>query len=172
MVPKIKVETVSIDSLLPYTGNAKIHTAEQIDQIAASIEEFGFNDPIGVWTNEVGELVIVEGHGRLMAAKLLGIEKVPIIKLDHLSDDERRAYVHVHNQTTLTSGFDYAMLDSEFEALEFDWEEFGFDTSTTAIEWASEVDDLDEDNYEEPDKNLCRCPSCGHVDSRERFVKV
>ena len=78
----------------------------QVEQIANSIDQFGFNDPIGVWTNPQGVCEIVEGHGRLLAAQKLGIEKVPVIRLDHLDDDARRAYVHVHNQTTMTSGFD------------------------------------------------------------------
>lgn len=170
--PRLKVELASVDELAPYVGNAKLHSAEQIDQIAASIEQFGFNDPIGVWTNSEGVKVIVEGHGRLMAAKLLGIDKVPIIKLDHLDDDARRAYVHVHNQTTLTSGFDYGILDEELRELEFDWEEFGFDTFSSAIEWANGVEELTDENFQEPEKDLCQCPQCGHVDSRERFVKV
>ena len=126
--PKLKVERAKTADLIPYVGNAKIHTAEQVDQIAASIEQFGFSDPIGVWTNPDGRLEIVEGHGRVMAANLLGMEEVPIIRLDHLDDAARRAYTHVHNQTTLSSGFDFDALSLELDDIPgFDWEDFGFE---------------------------------------------
>ena len=118
---------MTIDKLVPYANNAKLHGSKQVDQIAASIEEFGFNDPVAVWTNPNGELEIVEGHGRVLAAKKLGIDVAPIITLDHLSDEQRRAYTHIHNQLTLNSGFDTGVLDLEIQELDFDWESFGFD---------------------------------------------
>lgn len=166
IVPKLKVERAKVSELVPYANNAKLHSAEQIDQIAASIDQFGFNDPVGVWTRPDGQLEIVEGHGRIMAANLLGIEEVPIIKLDHLDDDARRAYVHVHNQTTLSSGFDLQTLDLDLAELNFDWEDFGFEAMS--FDW-DRVDDIGEDNYEEPDKIMLKCPNCGHVDSSDHF---
>lgn len=126
-MPELEVREASTQSLVPYVNNAKLHSADQIDQIVSSIEEFGFNDPIGVWENAQGELEIVEGHGRVLAAEILGLETVPIIYLNHLTDEQRRAYTHVHNQTTLTSGFDDEVLERELESLDFDWESFGFD---------------------------------------------
>lgn len=113
--------------LIPYANNARIHSAEQIDTIKASIEQFGFNDPVGVWTNKNGELEIVEGHGRVLAAQQLGIEEVPTINLDHLTDEERRAYSIVHNQTTDNSSFDTAILEYELENLDFEWQDFGIE---------------------------------------------
>ena len=86
---KINVEYVSLDSLKEYKMNCKLHPQEQIEQIKKSIQEFGFNDPIAVWHDNE----IIEGHGRLLAAQELGIDTVPIIRLDHLTDDERRAYM-------------------------------------------------------------------------------
>ena len=80
---KLEIEYVNIDGLRPYKNNAKIHTKEQIAQIKKSIEEFGFNDPVAIWNDE-----IVEGHGRLIAAKELGIETVPVVRLDDLSDEQ------------------------------------------------------------------------------------
>lgn len=128
MQPKLKVEYVPTETLAPYANNAKQHGDADVAAIAESIEQFGFDDPIGVWTNPEGVIEIVEGHGRLMAAKKLGMEQVPIIKLDHLDDEARRAYVHVHNQTTLNTGFDLEMLNAEMQALpDFDWGSFGFD---------------------------------------------
>lgn len=123
---ELKVQTVSVGELVPYANNAKIHTPEQVNQIAASMLEFGNCDPIAVWTNEAGQLEIVEGHGRVLALKLLEIETAPVIKLDHLSDEQRRAYTHVHNQTTLSSGFDYDALTCDLSALDYNWADFGF----------------------------------------------
>lgn len=116
-MPELKVETVNIDELNLNPLNSKLHPAEQIDQIAASIEQFGNCDPLGVWTNDAGELVIVEGHGRYAALRKLGITEVPIIRLDHLSDEQRRAYGIIHNQTNLSSGFDFEILNQELDMI-------------------------------------------------------
>ena len=119
----LKVEYVPVDSIKPYAGNAKIHTPEQVEQIKRSIEEFGFNDPIAVWHDE-----IVEGHGRLMAAKELGIDQLPIIRLDGLTDEERRGYILAHNMLTMNTGFDTGLLAVELEKLPgLDMEQFGFE---------------------------------------------
>ena len=121
---KLKIEYVNTSELEPYPGNAKLHPAEQVEQIKKSIQEFGFNDPVAIWKNNE----IIEGHGRVLAALELGIEEIPIIRLDDLTDDERRAYMLVHNQLTLNSGFDYDLLALEVENLEsVDLEEYGFD---------------------------------------------
>lgn len=125
--PELKIEEMPVESLVPYANNAKIHTNKQIEQIAASISEFGNCDPIAVWHNAEGEPEIVEGHGRVLALKKLGIEKAPVVTLDHLSDEQRRAYTHVHNQTTLSSGFDYETLVEDMDNLNVDWESFGFE---------------------------------------------
>lgn len=128
---ELKVELARTADLVPYVGNAKVHSAEQVEQIAASIEEFGFDDPVGVWTNADGEPEIVEGHGRVMAANLLGMEHVPVIYLDHLTDEQRRAYTHIHNQTTLSSGFDLDALAADMADMPaVDWAGYGFDLVT------------------------------------------
>lgn len=122
---KLKIEYVDIDSIKPYKNNAKLHPEEQIEQIKKSIEQFGMDDPIGIWKNE-----IVEGHGRLIACKELGYKEVPIIRLDHLTDEERKAYALVHNKLTMNSDFDIDLLDSELDDLDIDMSEFGFDIDT------------------------------------------
>ena len=127
--PQLEVVEVPVADLVPYAGNAKEHSSRQVDTIAASIQEFGNCDPIGVWHNVGGEMEIVEGHGRVMALKKLGIETAPVIFLDHLTDEQRRAYTHVHNQTTLNSGFDVELLESDIKQLDFDWKSFGFDVA-------------------------------------------
>lgn len=123
----LKIEYEATDSLVPYVNNANIHSEEQIEQIVASIKEFGFNDPVGVWTNANGESELVEGHGRVLAAKQLGIDKLPVVHLDSLTDEQRRAYVHVHNQQTRNSEFDLEMLNEEMNELDFNWDELGFE---------------------------------------------
>ena len=127
-MPKLSVSYLATDQLVPYVGNAKEHPDWQVEQIANSIAEFGFNDPIGVWHDPDGQTIILEGHGRLLAAQHLGMTEVPVLVLDHLSDEQRRAYVHVHNQTTLTSGFDMELLEKELASIDgYDWSDFGFD---------------------------------------------
>lgn len=126
-MPELKVEMAKVDELVPYAGNAKLHPREQVDEIAQSIMEYGFNDPIAVWHNADGEMEVVEGHGRLLAMKKLRREEVPIIVLDHLSDAQRRAYTHVHNQLAIMEGFDLDILREEIGKIEADLGDYGFD---------------------------------------------
>jgi ParB-like chromosome segregation protein Spo0J len=152
--PELKVEMVPVDQLTPYYGNAKKHPREQVEQIAKSIQEFGNCDPIAVWTNNKGELEIIEGHGRLYALDKLGIKECPVIFLDHLTDEQRRAYTHVHNQLTMNTGWDFEILEEEFQALpEFEWGDFGFNF---------DVVDMGEQADDEPSEGkLVECPECG-----------
>lgn len=127
----LKIEYLSIDSLHPYEKNARKHTKDSVQTIIESIKAFGFRDPIGIWGKKN---IVVEGHGRLMAAKELGMEKVPCIRLDDLTDEQRRAYTLAHNQTTDNSSFDFDALNAELADLDaldldFDMEDFGFDMS-------------------------------------------
>lgn len=122
---RLKVEYIPIDDLNPYEGNAKLHPEEQIEQIKESIKQFGFEDPIGIWGKDN---TIVEGHGRLVAAKELGMKEVPVIRLDDLTDEQRRAYTLVHNKLTMNSDFDTSTLDEELLRIDdVDMSEFGFD---------------------------------------------
>ena len=134
---RLKVEYIPIDTLKPYDKNAKIHTSEQVEQIKKSIQDFGMNDPIAVWGNDN---LIVEGHGRLMACQVLGYKEVPIIRLDDLTDEQRRAYTLVHNQTTMNTGFDIDILSEELENIDLDMLEFGFDMS----DYSFSMDDIEE----------------------------
>ena len=132
-MPELAVEEMPTDELIPYANNAKIHTDEQIDQIAASIEGFGFNDPVAVRDGPEGT-EIVEGHGRVKAARKLGLGALPIIRLDHLTDGQRRAYTHVHNQLTMNTGWDFDKLETDLEGLDFDFGDFGFDPPASPSE--------------------------------------
>lgn len=123
---ELKIEYVDIDTIEPYEKNARAHGKNDVKAIIKSIKEFGFNDPIGVWNNE-----IVEGHGRLLAAKEIGMSKVPIIRLDELTDEQRRAYMLAHNKTAELSDWDYDVLASELKDIaDIDMSEFGFDLNS------------------------------------------
>jgi ParB-like chromosome segregation protein Spo0J len=149
---ELQVEYVSIDSIKPYEGNAKEHPQEQIEQIKKSIEEFGNIDPIGVWHNE-----IVEGHGRYAALKELGVESIPVIRLDDLTDEQRKAYTLIHNQLTMNTGFDVEALESELASIsDIDMSEYGFDIEKELGGGTGQVeeDDFDEEPPEEPISKL------------------
>lgn len=119
---ELKIEYLPIEQIKPYAGNAKLHPAEQVEQIKKSIQDFGFNDPLAIWNGE-----IVEGHGRYIAAQELGIDTVPVIRLDSLSDEQRKAYALVHNKLTMNSDFDVDLLQEELESIDLDLSDFGFD---------------------------------------------
>ena len=96
--------------------------------------------------------------------------KIPIIRLDSMTDEQRRAYTLVHNQLTMNSGFDLEILHSELESLTIDMTDFGFQ-DFGSIEWDS-VGALTEDTYEEPVKDKLECPNCHHIDSKSHFKAV
>ncbi len=109
-----RIEIWPIERLVPYARNARTHSDEQVAQIAASIAEFGFNSPILV-TSDAG---IVAGHGRLLAARKLGLAECPVVVLDHLSETQRRAYIIADNKLALNAGWDEKLLAYELRELE------------------------------------------------------
>lgn len=111
----LKIVYLSPHDLTPYEGNARKHGTEDVEQIKKSIELDGFNDPIGIWGDNN---LIVEGHGRQLAAIQLGMKSVPCIRLDHLTDAQRRDYAIRHNRTAELSEWDEAKRQIELEALE------------------------------------------------------
>lgn len=120
-----RIETWPVDRLVPYERNARTHSASQVAQIAASIVKFGFNAPILVDSNAG----IIAGHGRLMAARKLGLSEVPVIVLDHLSETQKRAYIIADNKLTELGGWDAEALSLELKDLqeaEFDLDLLGF----------------------------------------------
>jgi|TARA_R110000803_G_scaffold200408_1_gene264752 DNA modification methylase len=122
---KSKIEYVSIDTLIPYARNARTHSDAQVAQIAASITEFG-------WTNPIltdGVKGVIAGHGRLLAARKLGHNEVPIIELSHLTDIQKRAYIIADNKLSLNAGWDDEVLSVEMEELDDE----GFDLTLTGF---------------------------------------
>lgn len=125
--PRLAVDWVPTGELVPYAGNAKEHPSEQVDEICESIKEFGFSDPVGAWHDADGRPVIVEGHDRVLAARRLGLATVPVVWLDHLDDQGRRAYGLVHNQLTMGTGWDEDALAAELASLDdIDLSDMGF----------------------------------------------
>ena len=122
---ELKIEYLTLDKLKPYDKNARKHQEADLSTIKASITEFGMSDPIGVWGKDN---IIVEGHGRYLACKELGIDEVPVIHLDHLTDEQRRAYALAHNKTAEMSEWDFDLLGDELvDILDIDMSDFGFD---------------------------------------------
>lgn len=149
---KLTIEYLPIGDLKAYERNAKLHPAEQIQQIKTSIQEFGFNDPVAVWNDNE----IIEGHGRLIAAKELGYTEIPVIRLDSLTDEQRKAYMLVHNKLTMDTGFDLELLNIELGSInDIDMTEFGFEFEMFSDD-SSEVveDDYNEELPEEPKSKL------------------
>ena len=137
-----KISTRKVDALIPYARNARTHSAEQIDQIAASIKEFGWTNPVLV----DGENGIIAGHGRVLAARKLGQKDVPVIELAHLSDAQRRAYILADNKLALNAGWDDSLLAIELQ----DLASLDFDVSITGFS----EDEIDRLNPEEASSGM------------------
>lgn len=135
----LRIEQTPLGELRPYKANARTHSRRQIRQIAASLEKFGFCNPILV----DNDLQIIAGHGRVEAAKLLGMTSVPIVRLSHLSDEAKRAYVIADNKLALQAGWDRSILAIELQGLI----DIGFEVELTGFETA-EIDIILDDALE------------------------
>ena len=136
----LRIEYISIGKLTPNKKNARAHHADDIQCIKNSIEQFGMCGPIGVWGDDN---IIVGGQGRLQALKELGYTEVPTIRLDFLSDEERRAYGIAHNKTAENSSWDFENLNAEMSDLsvDFDFSNFGFISSDDGDDDYKEITD-------------------------------
>ena len=163
--PADHVERRSVESLIPYARNARTHSDEQVAQIAASIKEWGWTTPVLV--DEDGQ--IIAGHGRVMAARKLGIEDIPVMIAAGWTEAQRRAYVLADNKIALNSGWDMDLLKVELQdigEMSFDLEKIGFGVGEMAalfdepvLKEGSETSskELDPDAYTLDHK----CPKCG-----------
>ena len=143
-------EMIKLDDLTPYEKNARHHEPVDIDAIAKSIEAFGFRDPVGVWGPKN---IIVEGHGRVMAAKQLGLKEVPCIRLDDLTDEQRRAYGLAHNKTAELSTWDAELLPLELQDIPtYDMTAFGFEQTARSADPVTQVPDDGDDDYDDIEK--------------------
>ena len=114
---ELQIVYLSPDELTPYENNTRKHAPDDIDSIKKSILDTGFNDPIGIWGEKN---LIVEGHGRQIAAKELHLDRVPCIRLDHLTDEQRREYAIRHNRSAELSAWDFETLEKELAKLSID----------------------------------------------------
>lgn len=124
---ELQIIYLSPDELTPYENNTRKHAPEDVESIKKSILDTGFNDPIGIWGENN---LIVEGHGRQIAAKELHLDKVPCIRLDHLTDEQRREYAIRHNRSAELSAWDFTALQEELAALDIngvDMSDLNFD---------------------------------------------
>lgn len=172
---EIKIQEIELSKLLPYAKNARTHSEKQVEQIAASIKEFGFVNPVLVNSDKV----IIAGHGRVLAARLLKLEKVPAIEISHLSERQIKALVLADNRIAMNAGWDYELLSAEMSELvdlEFDVELTGFNEQeidgllrdtldiiplqATVIERPSS-EKLEAINPKSKSKIVHTCPSCG-----------
>lgn len=170
MKESTKIEQVNVEKLIPYAKNSRKHSDSQIGQIAASIKEFGFINPILIGDDNT----LIAGHGRLLAAQKLELKTVPCIRAKHLTPAQRKAYVIVDNRLSETSEWDKEMLKLEIEDLSlnmnFDLSPLGFSpdeiTALTFSDWGAVLDPNDATPTEpkmskEPKTHTC--PQCGHT---------
>ncbi|MBL8301143.1 MAG: ParB N-terminal domain-containing protein [Ideonella sp.] len=174
---KPQIEHLPLDALVPYARNSRTHSPEQIAQVAASIREFGFTNPVLI----DGEGGIIAGHGRVMAARQLGLSEVPCIRLAHLTDAQKRAYVIADNKLALNAGWDDALLAlelREIDGLGFDLHLTGFnDKELDALleketgAGAAGTSAADEGiQYQEKYSILIECS--GEADQRRKFDEL
>ena len=161
----MKIEQIPTADLIPYARNTRTHSPEQVAQIAGSIREFGFTNPVLI----DAENGIIAGHGRVMAASKLGLAKVPCIRLAHLTETQKRAYIIADNKLALNAGWDEEMLGLELADLreaDFDLNVLGFDNF--AIENflnPPEIEPTSPEEFQEVDENIDtehECPKCNY----------
>ena len=159
-----QLEYLPLASLTPYARNARTHSPAQITQLVASIEEFGWTNPVLI--DAAGE--IIAGHGRVLAAQQIGLVTVPCLRLGHLSAAQKRAYVIADNKLALNAGWDLETLAAEIAALgemAFDLGLLGFDEGELAnlVKAADETPPESSSKEIDPDKYAMgsRCPRCG-----------
>lgn len=159
---QLEVQMMSVKELIPYKNNARKHSKEQIDALKYSIEQFGFTNPVLIGPTKQ----IIAGHGRVMAASELGIERVPCIALHDLTTAQIRAYTIADNQLPSMASWDFDVLAAEIDALND--EDFNLDVLGFSKE---EIDDMigspevlpdEEEEKEKQPKDTCICPKCHH----------
>ena len=147
---ELKIEYLPIKALKPYEKNTRKHQKKDVDNIARSIEKYGMNDAVGIWGEQN---IIVEGHGRMLACKQLGMTEVPCVRLDHLTDEQRREYAIAHNATAELSEWDLDILPDELAELDLSDFDFDFGFSMEEQEYieekAEEAEELPTDKLPE-----------------------
>jgi ParB family chromosome partitioning protein len=162
----LKITNIDINKLKPYKNNPRKNDGA-VEYVANSIKEFGFKVPIIVDK----DYEIIAGHTRLKAAQKLGLKEVPCIIADDLTEEQVKAFRLADNKVSEIAEWDFNLLDNELSnILDIDMSDFGF-VLHDDIDWAS-VEDLSEETYEAPVKDMLECPHCHHIDSKNNFKKV
>jgi ParB-like chromosome segregation protein Spo0J len=164
---KPQIEHLALDALVPYARNSRTHSPEQVAQIAGSIREFGFTNPVLIDADGG----IIAGHGRVMAARKLGLDEVPCIRLGYLSETQKRAYIIADNKLALNAGWDDEMLRLELNELReanvnlslvgFTEEEIG-ELLAAAPDFQPGTEG-DQGKLDELAPKMVKCPTCNHV---------
>ena len=153
------IEQIDLKKLIPYARNSRTHSDIQVSQIAASIREFGFTNPVLITEN----YDILAGHGRVLAAKKLGMDSVPCIKVDHLNEFQRKAYIIADNQLALNSDWNFDMLSVEIDELndvKFDVSLLAFTNEQLAEMIGSPEEPVEPKEDLIADKKTTICPKC------------
>ena len=160
-----KVEQIAIGELIPYVNNSRTHPEKQIEQIASSMREFGFTAPILCDENNT----VLAGHGRLLAAKKLKLDRVPVVRVEHLSEAQKKAYVIADNKIAMNSGWDLDLLNVELEFLsesDYDMGLLGFETEELEKNMGLDVDEEegedDSDQIQEKWEIIITCENESH----------
>jgi ParB-like chromosome segregation protein Spo0J len=164
-MPIMQIEILQVEALIPYARNSRTHSDEQVAQIAASVREFGFTNPVLIDDQEG----IIAGHGRVLAARKLQMTEVPCLRLSHLSEAQKRAYIIADNKLALNAGWDEELLQLELNDLhleEFDMALLGISAQELSLAMGLEDDlsapessakEIDPDDYQMGHT----CPKCG-----------
>lgn len=163
---ELKIEYLPIKALKPYEKNTRKHQKKDVDNIARSIEKYGMCDAIGIWGEQN---IIVEGHGRMLACKQLGMTEVPCVRLDHLTDEQRREYAIAHNATAELSEWDFDILPDELA--ELDLSDFDFDFG---IYEETDLDVSDDDFISDTEitKSKKKCVNAPSVELNLRYENI
>ncbi|MFC2295635.1 MAG: ParB/Srx family N-terminal domain-containing protein [Leptotrichia hongkongensis] len=169
----MKIEKININEIIQYSGNVKEHPEWQIEQIKNSVQEFGFNDPIAIDENNT----IIEGHERYLALKELGYTEIEIIRLNHLTEEQKAAYAIAHNKLTMNTEFDIEKLQYELNKLEvndFDLSVLGFEQSELdeILQEGMEELEIEDTDATEVKRTKLICPCCQHIALKSEFKEV
>lgn len=161
----MQIKMIKIEDIKPYPNNPRFND-EAVEYVANSIKQFGFKVPMIVDKNNE----IVAGHTRYKASLELGLKEVPCIVADDLTEEQIKAFRLADNKVSEKSQWNFDLLEEELnDILDIDMKQFDFED--IKIDW-EDVDEINKDNYEEPQHTLLECPSCHHIDRDIHFKKV
>ena len=163
----MQITYLNIEDIKPYKNNPR-KNKEAIDYVVNSIKEFGFKVPITIDENNV----IITGHTRYEASKRLGLKQVPCIIVKDLNEEQIRAYRLADNKVAEMTTWDFQKLEEEISDIKnINLNMYGFDDTIESFNW-DDIEELVEENYEQPEQKMCECPYCHHIDAKMRFKKV